>query len=118
MPEENLKFTELAKAVTDALMRQDSDAALAIVTRGAIALGSSDVHYDRNETEVNVRFRIDGGLKTIFTLTLGQYKLLLERLKYKSELKLNITNIPQDGKYRITSANEKIDVRISTLPVK
>ncbi len=55
---------------------------------------------------------------TIFALELRQYKLLLERLKYKSELKLNITNIPQDGKYRILDDVSRIDVRVSTLPVK
>ena len=43
---------------------------------------------------------------------------MLERLKYKSNLKLNITNIPQDGKYRIDDSDDRIDVRISTLPVK
>ncbi len=63
--------------------------------------------------------RIDGALSNIFALSLPQYKLLLERLKYKSELKLNITNIPQDGKYRITEVEDgHIDVRVSTLPVK
>ena len=39
-------------------------------------------------------------------------------MKYKSDLKLNITEIPQDGKYRITDDNERIDVRVSTLPVR
>ena len=43
---------------------------------------------------------------------------MLERLKYKSNLKLNITDIPQDGKYRITDEGGNIDVRISTLPVR
>jgi len=38
-------------------------------------------------------------------------------MKYKSELKLNITDIPQDGKYRITTGGDRIDVRVSTLPV-
>ncbi len=63
--------------------------------------------------------RIDGSLSTVFTLSLPEYKLLLERLKYKSELKLNITHIPQDGKYRITEVEDgHIDVRVSTLPVR
>jgi len=55
---------------------------------------------------------------TIFELTTTEYKIILERLKYKSNLKLNITNIPQDGKYRIDESDDRIDVRISTLPVK
>lgn len=55
---------------------------------------------------------------TITTFTKGEYKLLLERLKYKSELKLNITEVPQDGKYRINDNESHIDVRVSTLPVR
>jgi type II secretory ATPase GspE/PulE/Tfp pilus assembly ATPase PilB-like protein len=44
---------------------------------------------------------------------------LLERLKYSSNLKLNITNIPQDWKYSLNvDWNNKIDVRVSTLPTK
>jgi type II secretory ATPase GspE/PulE/Tfp pilus assembly ATPase PilB-like protein len=38
-------------------------------------------------------------------------------LKYASGLKLNITDIPQDGKYSMVIENRDIDVRISTLPV-
>ena len=62
--------------------------------------------------------RIDGELINVMTLSKPEYKLLLERLKYKSNLKLNLTEIPQDGKYRIVSENERIDVRIATLPVR
>lgn len=112
------KFDQLARCVHDALEKQDSDMALTLITKGALSLGSSDVHYDLTETEASIRLRIDGNLVTIFSLSIREYKLLLERLKYKSELKLNITNVPQDGKYRITDDGGRIDVRVSTLPVK
>jgi type IV pilus assembly protein PilB len=71
-----------------------------------------------SETQILLRFRIDGHLVPVGSLSIQEYKLLLERMKYKSELKLNITNIPQDGKYQILAENGKIDVRISTLPIK
>jgi type IV pilus assembly protein PilB len=65
-----------------------------------LILGSSDIHYEVLEDgNVQVRFRIDGILVDIFKLEVREYKLILERLKYSSGLKLNITNIPQDGKY-------------------
>ena len=38
-------------------------------------------------------------------------------MKYASNLKLNISNIPQDGKYSMGIDDRKIDVRISTLPI-
>jgi type IV pilus assembly protein PilB len=43
--------------------------------------------------------------------------MVLERMKYASNLKLNISNIPQDGKYSMAIDDRKIDVRISTLPI-
>ena len=62
--------------------------------------------------------RIDGNLSTIFPLTKREYGLIMERIKYNSGLKLNITNIPQEGKYRIQDDTSILDVRISTIPVK
>lgn len=108
---------QVAIALHDALKKQESDRALSIITLGALGLGSSDIHYDTTEHSVIVRIRIDGDLVNITELDKGEYKLLIERLKYKSNLKLNITDIPQDGKYRITDDGQKIDVRVSTLPV-
>ena len=112
------RFVDLEKYVRDALKKQDSDMALTLITKGALSFGVSDIHYDVHETGTAIRLRIDGNLVTIFEFTAMEYKLILERLKYKSNLKLNIVNIPQDGKYRIDEHGEKIDVRISTLPVK
>lgn len=112
------KFDELAQLVIEAIDKQDSEKALILITKWALSFNSSDVHFDIWEEWITLRFRIDGNLSNIFTFTKQQYKLILERLKYKSDLKLNITNIPQDGKYRIDDKERKIDVRVSTLPVK
>jgi type IV pilus assembly protein PilB len=112
------RYAPLADQIHQALAKQDSDAALTMVTTGALGYGSSDIHYDTLEGEVHIRLRIDGELITIVTLSRPEYKLLLERLKYKSDLKLNLTEIPQDGKYRIVTDDERIDVRVSTLPVR
>lgn len=112
------RFLELETMIHEYMKRQDSDNTLTIITKWALALGSSDIHYDHWEYTTAIRFRIDGSLETICELSNTEYKLLLERLKYKSDLKLNITHIPQDGKYRIVTEKDKIDVRVSTLPVQ
>lgn len=113
------KFSELEAIVKESLDKsQDSEKALILITKWALTFWSSDVHYDMREADTQLRFRIDGRLTDIFTLSKIQYKLILERLKYKSDLKLNITNIPQDGKYRIQDEERRIDVRVSTLPIK
>jgi type II secretory ATPase GspE/PulE/Tfp pilus assembly ATPase PilB-like protein len=111
-------YDELVTNLHEKLRIQDSESALALMTRGALGLGSSDIHYDTRSQDIAVRIRIDGELVTITHLEKWEYKLLLERLKYKSNLKLNITEVPQDGKYRITEWGDRIDVRVSTLPVR
>ncbi|NRH20900.1 type II/IV secretion system protein [Candidatus Gracilibacteria bacterium] len=112
------RFIALSEEIHSALSRQDSDATLTLITKGALGFGSSDIHYDTGEMDIRIRLRIDGELVDVVNLSRPEYKLLLERLKYKSDLKLNLTDIPQDGKYRITSDSERIDVRVSTLPVR
>ncbi len=111
-------FSKIEKQVELSLDAQKTDDALKDITLWALYLGSSDIHYDCYEEYVILRYRIDGMLVDIFKLEHKQYKVVLERLKYSSSLKLNITNIPQDGKYELRLENKKIDVRVSTLPTK
>jgi len=113
------RFKKIEEKVKESLKKQATDEALKDVSIGALIVWSSDVHYECFEKYVVVRFRIDGVLVDIFRLTNQEYKKIVERLKYAANLKLNITNIPQDGKYSIASDDErKIDVRVSTLPIK
>ena len=112
------KFKKIENRVLASLKLQKTDEALKDVTIWALVIGSSDIHYEVYETSVTIRFRIDWFLVPIFNLKSSEYKLILERLKYSAGLKLNITNIPQDGKYVLGIENKKIDVRVSTLPTK
>jgi len=112
------KFEKIEIRVKENLKKQNTDGALNDITIGAMILWSSDIHYELFENNVNVRFRIDGVLVEIFTLSQKEYKWILERLKYSAGLKLNIFDIPQDWKYNIKIDERKIDVRVSTLPTK
>ena len=111
------KFKKIEDRVKESLKLQKTDEALRDITLWALVLWSSDIHYEVFDTYIVVRFRIDWILVDIFYLEPREYKLILERLKYSSSLKLNITNIPQDWKYSMKLDNKDIDVRISTLPV-
>lgn len=111
------KFTKIEEQVKKSLKLQKTDEALRDITIWALVLWSSDVHYEVFDDFVDVRFRIDWVLVDIFKLNLKEYKLILERLKYASGLKLNITDIPQDWKYSMNIDGRDVDVRLSTLPV-
>lgn len=112
------RFSKIELQVKSSLKKQDADTALRDITIWALVLWSSDIHYEIYKNSIIVRFRIDGVLVDIFSLTQKEYKLVKERLKYASSLKLNITHIPQDWKYDLEIEKKKIDVRVSTLPVK
>ena len=112
------KFGDILESVKSFLLKQDSDSALRVITLWALNIGVSDIHYDNTETDIVVRFRIDWVLEDVFRLEKKEYKLLIERMKYSSGLKLNINHIPQDWKYSIDENWWKIDIRVSTLPIK
>lgn len=113
------KFSAIELKVKESLKKQDTDNALYDLSIWAVFLLCSDIHYECYEKKVLIRFRIDWILVDIFTLTKEEYKKITERLKYSSNLKLNITNIPQDWKYDMKiDWKWKIDVRVSTLPSK
>lgn len=112
------KFKKIEEKIKDSISKQKSDDALYDITIWALVLWSSDIHYECFEKEVMIRFRIDWVLVDIFSLSYKEYKLILERLKYSANLKLNITNVPQDWKYSELIEDRKIDIRVSILPTK
>ncbi len=83
---------------------------------GAIKTGASDVHYEPSEKTVNVRFRIDGVLHNVFEIKPDTYRRISNQLKYSSHMQLNVTSIPQDGRYDFKFNAERIAVRVSSIP--
>jgi len=82
----------------------------------AIETDSSDVHIEAEETQIKVRFRIDGVLFDVATMPRERWPKVISRIKLIARLKLNVTTIPQDGRITIIVVDDKIDVRVSTLP--
>lgn len=82
----------------------------------AVYLKASDVHVERFEKEVVIRFRIDGILKEMANLPVGIYAELVSRVKILSNLKLDEKLKPQDGRFTHKFGEEKVDLRISILP--
>ena len=83
---------------------------------GAMKTGASDAHYEPEETFTAVRFRIDGMLHKVFEIKKGTYKNILNQLKFKSGMQLNVSNVPQDGRYDFNYNGRRIDVRVSAIP--
>ena len=96
-------------------IRKISEAVEAILA-GALALGASDVHFEPQEKETRIRFRLDGVLYDTASFHASSYGLILSRIKLISEMKLNIHDRAQDGRFTIRLEGTDIEVRVSSLP--
>lgn len=89
---------------------------LEIIVAGAISLEASDIHIEPEEADIRLRYRLDGTLTDILRFDYNTYKLLESRIKLISNLKLNVKNEAQDGRFSIKLNDTEIEVRTSILP--
>ncbi len=78
---------------------------------------ASDIHIEPSETEVVARYRIDGILKDVMTLPKNVQAGLVARIKILSNLKLDEHRLPQDGRFKIKTAEYEVSFRVSIIPV-
>ncbi len=82
----------------------------------AVERKASDIHFEPGRSRMRVRMRVDGALAEVASLPLEMHPSVLSRLKVLSNLKIDETRIPQDGRFRGTFFDRDIDFRISTFP--
>lgn len=90
--------------------------ALQLLLTGAIRTSASDIHLESKEKAMRVRYRIDGVLHDIFDMQKSVAEQLVSQLKYQAGLKLNVTSIPQDGRFTFKSGERQIDLRVNVMP--
>ena len=89
---------------------------LEIILAGAISLKASDIHLEPEEKDLRLRYRLDGVLTDILHFDSETFELLLSRIKLVSELKLNVKERAQDGRFSIKLSDVEIEIRTSLLP--
>ncbi len=89
---------------------------LEIILAGAISIDASDIHIEPEEKAVRLRYRLDGVLNDILEIDRDTFALLLSRIKLISNLKLNIKDKAQDGRFSIKLNDSEIEIRTSLLP--
>ncbi|MBI2410958.1 MAG: type II/IV secretion system protein [Candidatus Kerfeldbacteria bacterium] len=91
--------------------------AFAMIISMALNADSSDVHIEAEEGSSVIRFRIDGVLVEVAHIPTAILTRLVNRIKAIAELKMNVTEIPQDGRISIKMGKGgDLDIRVSTLP--
>jgi general secretion pathway protein E len=98
----------------------NGEALLLALEEQCTAAGASDIHLSPQKKDVRLEIRLHGVLQQVATITPAQYVDFLRRVKFESKLKLNLTNVPQDGQYTFAAPAggeaRAVNVRVATLP--
>ena len=78
---------------------------------------ASDIHIEPLESEVQIRFRIDGILHNVLILSKNIHDLIVARIKVLSKLRTDEHFSAQDGRFEIEFEEERFDIRVSVIPV-
>jgi type IV pilus assembly protein PilB len=84
--------------------------------REAVERKASDIHVEPMRNRVRVRFRMDGDLEEVASLPIELQQPFVSRIKILSDLKIDETRIPQDGRFRTVIFGRDIDFRVATFP--
>jgi MSHA biogenesis protein MshE len=84
----------------------------------ATQVRASDIHIEPQEARLHIRFRIDGVLHLQTEADIKIATPLALRLKLMSDLDISEKRLPQDGRFAIKVKQQRIDVRISTMPTQ
>jgi type IV pilus assembly protein PilB len=87
-----------------------------LVISQAVADRASDIHVEPTETDLRVRYRIDGVLHEIMRSPKKIQAGVISRLKIMADINIAERRVPQDGRISLTVNGAKIDLRVATLP--
>ncbi len=86
------------------------------IIEDALLLKASDIHFEPQENDVLIRFRIDGILSEVSRLPKKYYENILNKIKVDSSLRIDEHDSAQDGSIRFVKEETKADLRVSILP--
>ncbi len=83
----------------------------------AIQRRASDIHIETRETEVIIKYRIDGVLyQAMEPIDKRHHQTVISRIKVMSELDIAEKRVPQDGRFKLRFEGRNIDFRVSIMP--
>src|SRR5213596_1068137 len=91
-----------------------------LILTDPVKRGASDIHIEPYETELRVRFRVDGQLQTVMSPPMRLKDAMTSRVKIMAKLDIAEKRLPQDGrimiKYKADGKKKELDFRVSTVP--
>jgi len=89
---------------------------VAVILRHAVDGLASDIHIEPTRKELRVRFRLLGDLHSSIRLPLRVHPAVVARIKIISNLRIDESRMPQDGRFSVVINEKFIDFRVSTFP--
>jgi type IV pilus assembly protein PilB len=84
----------------------------------AVNDGASDIHFEPDEADMRVRFRVDGVLHEATRVPKRMVAGVVSRVKIMSDLDIAEKRLPQDGRVSVNVEDRRVDLRITTLPTQ
>jgi len=86
------------------------------ILTGGIRTGASDIHFEPQDPEMRVRYRVDGVLYDNMTIPSHIEGALVSRIKVMADLDITERRHPQDGHITYQLGGKPYDLRVSTMP--
>lgn len=113
-PIEKMIETEVALLSQDSEMARGMDNLIKHILHLAVKMRATDVHIRPMERSINIAFRVDGVMRSVWSLPVGLNRLV-PSLKMKAEMDIAEQRLPQDGRFSATILSEGYDFRVSTI---
>jgi len=118
MEEEPAKSTQYDEAEQESVTVDSSPIAKLVssIVDGAIDARASDIHIEPQGSDVRVRYRIDGTLRTTVNVPLSVQQEMVSHIKIMADMDISERRVPQDGHMTTSRDNQDYDLRVSSLP--
>ncbi len=118
LEQDNSKKTDTLESLRTEMVAEDAPVIkmTAVILKYGVDGNASDIHIEPMKDRTRVRFRIDGALHSSIFLPSKIHAEVVARIKILSNLKIDETRAPQDGRFSTRIYDRDIDFRIATFP--
>jgi type IV pilus assembly protein PilB len=87
-----------------------------LVIKEALRQRASDIHIEPTDEDMRVRYRVDGVLVDVLSIPHATQNAVLVRIKIMAKIDITVTQVPQDGRFKMRMGGKEVDFRVSILP--
>lgn len=110
---ERADYREIFRQAMDKLSMEDL---LMFCLQSAIELNASDIHLLMESESFRVKLRLDGTLRTLFSVVGAFGEQLIRYIKVKAQIDISRTRTPLEGRFTQCVHQENLDIRVSIMP--